>query len=631
MQDSPALNPGLTNSLTGSNAVQRWAGDMPKLNSSPSLGVAALAAAAVWLLPAPGEAKPAGAAAKQPNVIIVLTDDQGYGDLSCHGNPVLRTPNLDRLRTESVRLTDFHVTPMCTPTRSSLMTGRDCLRTGAYVVCSGHGFIREDIPTMAEVFAAGGYRTGIFGKWHLGDSYPYRPQDRGFQETLVFHGWGIGCANDYWNNAYLDCHFRHNGRVQFYKGYCTDVFFSEAMKWMKACARRNQRFLVYLPVNVPHGPTWVEEKYAAPYEGKVKPSKARFFGMIANLDENMGKLEAMLKESGLYENTLVIFMTDNGGTGGVAIYNAGMRGSKTEYYDGGHRVPCFIRWPAGGLRMPCDVDALTQAQDILPTLMDLCSLGAPTNAAFDGASLAPLLRGHPQPELDSRILVTQYAIWQEFLGPTKWNSAVMQQKWRLVHGNELYDLSADPHQTNNVAAAEPRVVSRLRDYYERWWQEIEPTVRDYNPIHLGSAREKVVCLSSQDWAAYNTSNASDIRQGVNRNGAWHVEVERQGQYEIALRRWPVEADAPIAAAIPAYRGALGEYEAGKALPIAKARLRVGPVDRTKAVKAGDKAAEFTLDLPQGRVELQTWFYEATGGELCGAYYVYVRWKGRARG
>lgn len=593
----------------------------------PTLGAVILTAATLWLLPMRADAKAAGAAATQPNVIIVLTDDQGYGDLSSHGNPVLRTPNLDRLRTQSIRLTDFHVAPMCTPTRSSLLTGRDCLRTGAYLVCSGYGFIREDIPTLANVFAAGGYRTGIFGKWHLGDSYPYRPQDRGFEETLVFHGWGIGCANDYWNNAYQDCHFRRNGQARLYKGYCTDVFFDEAMKWMQGCAKRKQRFVLYLPTNVPHGPAWVPESYAAPYLGKVKPNQARFFGMIANLDENMGKLDAMLKETGLYDNTLLIFMTDNGGTAGVPVFNAGMRGHKTEYYDGGHRVPCFIRWPAGGLHSPCDLNALTQCQDILPTLMDLCGLSAPAQAAFDGTSLAPLLRGQPQPELDSRILVTQYAIWQEFLGPTKWNSAVLHQKWRLVHGKELYDVSADPAQTNNLAQNEPGVVSRLRDHYERWWQQIEPTVRHYNPIHLGSPREKLVCLSSQDWAALNTSNTPDIRRGINRNGAWHVQVERAGQYEIALRRWPLEADAPITAAVPAFRGPLGGFDAGKALPIARARLRVGSVDRTRPVAAADKEAAFTVDLPQGRTELQTWFYDDAGEELCGAYYVYVRWKG----
>ncbi|MBM3334376.1 arylsulfatase, partial [Candidatus Sumerlaeota bacterium] len=329
----------------------------------------------------------------RPNVILVLTDDQGYGDLSCLGNPILKTSNIDRLHGQSVRLTDFHVCPMCTPTRSQLMTGIHCLQNGAYIVCSGHGFIRRDIPTAADIFADNGYKTGLFGKWHLGDNYPYRPQDRGFQETVTFRQWGIVSAQSYWDSDYFDDKYIHNGKLEQYKGYCTDVFFDEAMKWMRSCAEKKEPFFCYLPTNTPHGPLWVPEKYAQPYQGKVGPGVANFFGMIANIDDNMDRLDKMLKETGLYDNTILIFMTDNGGTTGVKTYNAGMRGRKTEYYDGGHRVPCFIRWPGGGLRKPGDVDDLAQNQDILPTLIDLCGLRNPRGARFDGVSLAPLLRG----------------------------------------------------------------------------------------------------------------------------------------------------------------------------------------------------------------------------------------------
>jgi arylsulfatase A-like enzyme len=566
----------------------------------------------------------ATAAPRKPNVIVVLTDDQGYGDFGCHGNPVLKTPNLDRLHDQSIRLTDFHVAPMCTPTRSQIITGRDCLANGAYVVCSGHGFIQRGIPTLADLFAAGGYRTGMFGKWHLGDNYPYRPQDRGFQESLTFRGWGLTSSQDFWCNDYFNDTYWHNGRLQKYAGYCTDVWFREALAWIKAQAAAGQPFFVYLPTNAPHGPLWVPQKYVDPYLGKVGPAVARFFGMIANIDENMDRLDRMLRESGLYDNTILVFMTDNGGTVGVKTWNAGMRGGKTQYYDGGHRVPCFVRWPAGKLRPAGDVPELAQCQDLLPTLAELCGLPIPVGTTFDGTSLAPLLRGQDQPELGARKLVVQYGIWEEYQGPTKWNCAVMWGKWRLVQGRELYDIQADPGQKTDVAPQHAQVVAALRAHYEQWWAKTEPLAREFHPIHIGSEHEDPTVIGCQDWVAPNTSNAPWIREGVNRNGLWHVLVEREGQYEFALQRWPTEARAALDADVPACQGELGQFKAGVALPIAKARLQVAGVDQSRPVAANDRAAVFRVRLPAGKTTLQTWFYDAAGKELCGAYYVYVR-------
>src|SRR5262249_27458682 len=283
-------------------------------------------------------------APRRPNVIIVLSDDQGYGDFSCHGNPVLKTPNLDKLHAQSVRLTDFHVAPMCTPTRSQLMTGQDALRNGACSVCAGRSMIRPGIATMAQHFAPNGYRTGHFGKWPLGDSNPNLPHQRGFHETVYHLGWGITSMADLWQNDYFDGRFRHNGVLKPYKGYCTDVWFDLAMSWIKERRQKDEPFFVYLATNAAHGPHWVPDKYKRPYEGK---GPAAFFGMIANLDENLGRLDAFLRDQGLWDNTLLIYMNDNGGTAGVNVYNAGMRGRKTEYYEGGHRAVCFTRWPAG--------------------------------------------------------------------------------------------------------------------------------------------------------------------------------------------------------------------------------------------------------------------------------------------
>ena len=281
----------------------------------------------------------------RPNIIFVLTDDQGYGDLACLGNPILKTPALDRLHADSVHLTDFHVAPVCTPTRGELMTGQDAMRNGATFVCMGRSLLRADLPTLADILADNGYHTGHFGKWHLGDNYPYRPQDRGFHETVHHPAWGITSAADHYGNDYFDDHYRHKDEIKRYRGYCTDVWFEEAMRWMQGCHSRSEPFFAYIATNAPHGPLWVPDEFRQPYLDGIRRDEASFFGMIANIDANMARLERFLLDNGIRDNTLLIFMTDNGTATGQEIYNAGMRGRKTSLYEGGHRVPCFIRWP----------------------------------------------------------------------------------------------------------------------------------------------------------------------------------------------------------------------------------------------------------------------------------------------
>lgn len=553
--------------------------------------------------------------ARRPNVIIILSDDQGYGDFSCHGNPVLKTPNLDKLHAQCLRLTDFHVAPMCTPTRGQLMSGKDALRTGASSVCAGRSFVKRGIPTMAEIFRAAGYRTGLFGKWHLGDSYPNLPHQKGFDQAVYHLGWGITSMADTWQNDYFDGRFFHNGVLKETKGYCTDVWFKLAQDWIKERQARSEPFFLYLPTNAPHGPHWVPEAYRKMYDGKA----AAFFGMIANLDENVGKLDAFLRESGLAENTIVIFFNDNGGTAGVPIFNAGMRGRKTMYYDGGHRAACFLRWPAGKLRPPADVDNLTQVQDLLPTLVELC--GLKSDVTFDGVSLAPLLRG-TRNALPERMLVVQYG-----QRPLKGEAAVLWNKWRLVHHKELFDLKTDPGQLKDVAAAHPDILKKMQDHYDKWWADIEPQLDEFSPISIGADQENPVTLSAADWANVYCDNMGNLRAGLNKNAPWHVLVEKDGTYEFSLRRWPKEANAAIAGPVPAFQAVDGGLPAGKALPIARARLKIAAYDETRPVGAADKEVTFTLSL-KGRTSLplQTWFYDAQGQELCGAYFTYVRRK-----
>ncbi len=548
-----------------------------------------------------------GAERGRPNVILVLTDDQGYGDLSCHGNPVLRTPNIDRLHGQSLRLTDFHVAPMCTPTRGQLMSGLDALRNRARHVCGGLTMLRTDVPTMADIFAGSGYRTGLFGKWHLGDGFPYLPQNRGFQEVVHHKSWGITSAADRWGNDYFDDKYWHNGQLEQYEGYCNDVWFREATKWIKACAAQGEPFFCYLPTNVPHAPLFVPPEYAAPYKKPGVP--AEFFGMIANVDENMGRLMAMLDETGLADNTILIFMTDNGGTGGVKLFNAGMRERKTSLYDGGHRVPCFIRWPRGKLRPPGDIDELATCQDLLPTLIELCGLKTPAGTHFDGTSLAGPLRSS-QSHLPDRMIVVQYHI-----EIPKWNATVMWKKWRLVKGSELYDVAADPGQKADVAGKHPEIVKAMRDHYERWWSQVEPIAKEPCRVHIGSDKQNPVTLTCADWYMVYADNFGHLQQKINSH--WNLLVEQEGDYQFTLTRWPPESGAALDAPLA---GPVGE---GKTLPIAKARLRINEFDESKAVVPGDVSAVFRLPLKAGKAQLQTWFYDAAGNELCGAFYVTV--------
>jgi arylsulfatase A-like enzyme len=563
-----------------------------------------------------------GAAGPRPNVIIVLTDDQGYGDMACHGHKELKTPVLDRLHSQSVRFTDFHSSPMCTPTRAQLMTGRDSLATRAMNVSSGRTLLRGDIPTMPEVFAANGYRTGIFGKWHLGDNYPYRPEDRGFQEAVWYPSSHIGSVPDAWNNDYFNDRYRHNGRLEQYQGYSGDVFVDQAMRWIRS-GQASQPFFAYIPLNVAHGPLFVPPRFREPY--KHLPERfARYYGMVANIDYNVGRIEKMLEETGLRDNTILVFLTDNGNTKATSANPLGMRGNKTELYEGGHRVPCFLRWPKGGVGGGRDSAELAQMQDMLPTLIDLCRLERPRGAAFDGTSLAALAQGKTK-SLPDRTLVVQFSRMDR-QRPQKDDAAVMWKRWRLVHGKELYDLAADPSQQTNLFDKQPAIVKRLQQHYDRWWAKVEPALDSFLPLHVGSDKENPTLLSACEWADVFLDQGAQVRRGERKIAKWSLQVERDGWYEVALRRWPRDCDAGLAEAVPEHVGEDGKYLAGVALPIAKARIRTGAFDRTIEVQPSDREARFRVQWKQGPSVLETWFLDAQGAPITSAYYAYVERK-----
>ncbi len=460
--------------------------------------------------------------ARKPNVVVIITDDQGYGDLSIHGNPHLKTPNMDRIGHEGVEFTQFHVCPVCAPTRASLMTGRYNYRTGVVDTYLGRAMMFSDEVTLAEMLGLAGYRTGIFGKWHLGDNYPLRPKDQGFQESLVHTGGGLEQPSGPPGNHYFDPVLLHNGKAGNFKGYCTDIFTDAALRFMEQ--NRARPFFAYIATNAPHTPLHVADSYVAPFRGKgLDETTARIYGMLTNLDENVGRILAKLKELDLERDTIVIFLTDNGPQ--QKRYNAGMRGLKGSVYEGGIRVPCFIRWP-GVLKAGTKVDRLAAHIDLAPTLLDACGVPKPRGVRFDGVSLMPLLR-NPRAEWPDRTLFFQ---WHRGDEPQAFRAcAARNQRWKLVDGKELYDLETDPGETKDVAAAHPEIVARLRREYEAWFKDVSAT-RGYAPprIFIGTDEENPVLLTRQDWRG---PRASWDATGL---GHWEVDVKRGGAYEVKL-------------------------------------------------------------------------------------------------
>jgi arylsulfatase len=415
--------------------------------------------------------------------VLIITDDQGYGELACHGNPIIKTPNLDRLHAESTRFVAFHVSPTCAPTRASLMTGMHEFRNGVTHTIMQRERLALDATTIAELLVKAGYQTGIFGKWHLGDEEPYRPARRGFIESFIHGAGGIGqsypgSCGDFPKNSYYDPYVLHNERVVKTKGYCTDVFFDQALKWIEQNGSRP--FYAQIATNAPHAPLICPEKYQEPYERLgLDENSAAYYGMITNIDENVGRLLNRLTELGLEDNTLVIFMTDNGHTH-ERLYNAGMRGRKGTSHEGGTRVPAFLRWPIM-LGSGRNVAALTSAVDIFPTLAELCGAAVPDTLTLDGRSLLPLLHD-PQAEWPDRFLFTHLGRWERGqTDATKYREcAVRSQRYRLVNNSELYDIVNDPGETKNIIDQHPKVVTDMRKAYDDWWAAVQPRLVNEN-------------------------------------------------------------------------------------------------------------------------------------------------------
>lgn len=446
-------------------------------------------------------------AADRPNIILVMTDDQGYGDLACHGHPFLKTPNLDKLYAQSTRFTDFHVSSSCAPTRAALMSGRAPFKVGVTHTIWERERMSLKATTIAQVLKGAGYSTGIFGKWHLGDEDEYQPHNRGFEETFIHGGSGIGMSYpgsqaDAPGSKYFDPIIKHNNVFVQTKGYCTDVFFRQALGWVKKCKDKGERFFAYVPTNAPHGPFIVDKKYQAMYKGKfpdaprwLGPDRAAaFFGMITNIDDNMGLLMKKLDEWDLANNTLLIFMTDNGSTV-AAPFNYGMKGKKGMVNEGGTRVPLFLRLP-GRIKSGVDVDRLTRHVDIFPTLAEFSGVTIPKEVALDGRSLVPLIN-NPKAKWTDRHTFFHLGRWgkkgggmsgkpeHKITDPDKAkykDFAVRNEKWRYVGvwsrtpdtPAALYDIDNDPGEKKNVIEQHPEIARKMLKAYDAWWDEVRP-------------------------------------------------------------------------------------------------------------------------------------------------------------
>jgi arylsulfatase len=459
-----------------------------------------------------------------PNVILIITDDQGFGDFGFTGNPHVKTPVLDNFAKQSIRFNNFYVCPVSAPTRAGLMTGRYSLRTGVRDTYNGGAMMAASEVTIAEMLKEAGYATGIFGKWHLGDNYPMRPCDQGFDESLIHLSGGMGQPGDIttWprgDSSYFDPVLWHNGKQQKYDGYCSDIFASNAVEFLEK--NRNQPFFCYLAFNAPHTPLQVPERYYNMYRDtdpskgfendnrpfpqmneKDKEDARRVYAMVTNIDDNIGRLLKKLQDLDIAGNTVVIFMTDNGPQ--QRRYNAGMRGLKTSVYRGGVRVPFWLSYPALNARN-VEVEANAANIDVLPTVADLCKVKIPEGRKIDGISLIPYINGKKKEE-DGRSL---FWYWTRH-SPELYNNIALQRGSYKLVGNtdynspsntfELFDLEKDPYEQENIVKDDPDRAEEMKKELDLLFYELagSENLVERPRIEIGTPHENPVILNRND-------------------------------------------------------------------------------------------------------------------------------------
>ena len=497
-----------------------------------------LLAALSCLLPPAATPLFGGPGAQRPNVILILTDDQGYSDVGFNGNPIVETPILDKFASEATIFDRFYACPVCSPTRASLMTGKYALRTGVIDTQEGMSILRPSEATIAEVLKEAGYRTGMFGKWHLGDNAPARPIDQGFDRSLVHVGGMIGAPYSPLDaNSYFDPVLIEDGVEKQFEGYCVDLFTDEAIDFIRSS--KDEPFFVYLAINTPHHPLTVAESYAKPYlDAGLSVDTAHFYGMITNIDDNFGKVLHALDQTGALDNTVIIFLGDNG-TSSLHkqddLWESGLRGRKTYVYENGIRVPMFIKLP-GSKRSGSRLDDRASVEDIMPTILDACGLS--TSVKMDGLSLVPLLEDESA-NLPDRNLYYQF---HRGVRPDRYrNVCVVSSQYKLVQPAgrgvepfspdtiqfELYDLEKDPFEKNDIAGKYPEIVARMKADYDNWFDDVCSSGFDQVPTWIGADGQGKVCLTRQDWRGGGLFDG-DL-------GYYEIDVRSAGTYRITCR------------------------------------------------------------------------------------------------
>jgi arylsulfatase A-like enzyme len=497
-----------------------------------------------------------------PNIILIITDDQGYGDFGFYGNPHVRTPFLDSLARMSTRFNQFYVCPVCAPTRAGLMTGRYALHTGVYDTYNGGAIMHADEVTLAEILKDAGYVTGIFGKWHLGDSYPFRPGDQGFKTSLVHRAGGIGQPGDHFGNftrpdsSYFNPVLLRDGKEINTKGFCSDVFTRAAIEFIEEhCSDEvDQPFFLYLAYNAPHTPLQLPGEYLEMYKdinisSGDYPDRGRFpdmnakdiedarrvYGMVTNIDDNLQLLFNKLTELEMIERTLIVFLTDNGPQ--QRRYTAGFRERKGSVYEGGIRVPSFWYWK-GNLTGNFEINDPAANIDVLPTILDLCGIDLPTGLDLDGRSLAALLRG----EVSSLPERTLFFEWQRGFTEPYRNIAVRKGDYKMVGnieypedpaGLELYHISDDPYELNDISKENTEMIHTLKSEFDRWYSEVIANEKLVTPprIIIGSDNENPVILNRNDWKGAKAKQWGS----ADAYGYWDVTFAADGLYNVKLQ------------------------------------------------------------------------------------------------
>ncbi len=540
----------------------------------------------------------------KPNVLVILIDNQGYYELSRNGNEIVQTPRIDALSTTAVNFTDFYAPPFCSPSRSALLTGRYALRAGIHNTVGGVSILHKDEITMADILKKEGYSTGVFGKWHLGSSYPYAPKFRGFDEVFVHGGGGVSQLGDYYGNNHIDATYSHNGKFVKSNGFSTDVLFDEAIKYMDGKKRSDEPFYCYLTTPAVHFPTNRHpETTRRLLDRGVEDSKyMALYSMIENVDDNIGKIMDYLESSGLKENTIVVLASDQGvNDRGAPMHRSGEFQNRGLSFDEKHHVYCMIQYPKLTDKNPGDNDKLTGMVDVLPTILDICGIEEPLN--LDGESLKPLLVGSSDWN-DERKLIVQCPRSRV---RKKWeNTAVKYKKWRLVDGKELYNIENDFGQKTDVAGDYPEIVKELTNTYETFWNSLAPAESLISAHILGADEAPEIRLVGMDWYQ---GDAPWTQQGlVNRKsqGKWRVHIENDGKYQFELRRYPREKIMPIEAV--------------------SASIKIGDVEAKVDIDKADSDAILYLELKKGSYDMITTFKDPEHTESkdgWGANFVHV--------